>query len=202
MDIEWGTKVLVEFAGLSERAGCVLVGLKQDDYVILSAALSRHMRKKADRGNIVTGRYLNKGTVYGFKSRILDYLTFPAQTLFLAYPPDVEVLELRRETRIPCHVPAEVQLDVGAFRGLMTDLSSSGCRIFFKNGDICQVEAGTRVKLDFYAFEEKNAYSVFADVINVRRQGEGSFMGLRFDGVHKRFRHMIEQYVERVDRDM
>ena len=110
MRIEMGTKVALELAGLEGRVGSVLVGMSPDAYLILYAPLTHEARKRAGRKNVVTARYVFQGTVFGFKSHILDHISYPASLLFLGYPSRVEVLELRREPRASCLFPGTLQI--------------------------------------------------------------------------------------------
>lgn len=199
MQIEIGTKIALEFAGLDERVGSILVGMSPESYLILYAQLSQGAKKKAKRKNVVTGRYVFQGTVFGFKSQILDHIMYPASLLFLSFPPTVEVLELRREPRVPCLFPGRVNVGAVSAGGLVTDMSPSGCRLEVKKSaatvDDSIFSPGLRVQLEFYAVEEKNSYSVYCGVVNSFCKDDTLSVGLRFDDVHKHFKKIITGYV-------
>lgn len=199
MDIENGTKIALEFAGLDERVGSVLVGMAPDAYLILYVPLSHKAKKKATRKTVLTGRYVFQGTVFGFKSQILEHIAYPASLLFLTFPPKVEVLELRREPRVPCLFPGRVNVGNVSAGGLVMDMSPSGCRLEFKKSkatvDDGVFSPGLRVQLEFYAVEEKNAYSIYSEVVNSFCKNGTVSVGLRFDDVHKHFKKVIAGYV-------
>ncbi len=205
MEIELGAKLALEFSGLPERLGGVLVGLSEGAYLILYAPLSHHAKKKTGRKNVVTARYVFQGQVFGFKSQILDYIIYPAALLFLSFPEKIEVLELRREPRIPSFFPAILKAGEIPANGAVVDLSPSGCRVALNNGDgLVDKEAfrpGERVQLEFYAVEEKNTYTLFCDVVNAFEKDGAVNVGVRFDEVHKHFRKVIKAYVERLARE-
>lgn len=196
MEIERGAKVQLAFPGDEERACGILVGLYPDAYLILSIPFTTTMKKKAKKKHVVTGRYIHCGTVYGFRAMVMNYIVDPASLLFLEYPPHVEVLELRREPRVPCLFPAILHRDDQSPRtGIISDLSPSGCRVCLRGAGGVPFAGGDRVKLEFYAVEPKNQYTVFTDVTNVSTQDGVMHLGLRFDPVHRSFRKAITHFV-------
>jgi c-di-GMP-binding flagellar brake protein YcgR len=173
-----------------------MVGLFPDAYLILSIPFTTTMKQKAQKKHVVTGRYVHCGTVYGFRAMVMNYIVDPASLLFLEYPPQVEVLELRREPRVSCLFPAILHRDDDTPRtGILTDLSPSGCRVSLRGSGGVPFAVGDRVKLEFYAIEPKNQYVVFTDVTNVIFQDGVLHLGLRFDSVHRGFRKAITHFV-------
>lgn len=196
MDIERGTKVQLVFPGDEERVCGIMVGLFPESYLILSIPFTTGIKKKAKKKHVVTGRYVNCGTVYGFRAMVMNYITDPASLLFLEYPPQVEVLELRREPRVPCLFPATLSRSGEAPRAaIISDISPSGCRVCIRGTAGVPYASGDRVMLDFYAIEQKNQYTVFTDVINVTVREGVQHLGLRFDPVHRGFRKAITHFV-------
>ncbi|OPZ60944.1 MAG: hypothetical protein BWY87_00157 [Deltaproteobacteria bacterium ADurb.Bin510] len=49
-------------------------------------------------------RYLYNGTVYGFQTKLIEYITSPTKLFFLDYPRIIEHHDLRQEKRFPCHL--------------------------------------------------------------------------------------------------
>ncbi|NDY58512.1 flagellar brake protein [Desulfovibrio sulfodismutans] len=196
MEIERGTKVQLVFPGDEERFCGIMVGLFPDAYLILSIPFTATMKKKAKKKHVVTGRYVHCGTVYGFRAMVMNYIVDPASLLFLEYPSHVEVLELRREPRVPCLFPATLVRDDDTPRtGILTDLSPSGCRVSLRGAEGVPFAGGDRVKLEFYAVEPKNQYTVFTEVTNVTTRDGVLHLGLRFDSVHRGFRKAITHFV-------
>jgi len=202
MQIEMGTKLALELSGLEGRVGSLLVGMAPESYLILYTPLTQEARKRVNRKNVVTGRYVHQGTVFGFKAQVLDYIMYPAALLFLSYPSEVEVLELRREPRAPCYFPGLMRINSISAGCMVRDMSPSGCRVDVDAA--CRDSAdglfapGLRVQLDFYAFEEKNAYSLYTEVVNACCRDGVLSVGLKFDDVHKHFKKIAAGYVQAV----
>jgi len=200
MEIERGTKVQLVFPGDEERVCGIMVGLFPEAYLILSIPFTSAMKKKAKKKHVVTGRYVHCGTVYGFRAMVMNYIVDPASLLFLEYPAQVEVLELRREPRVPCLFPATVGREGEPPRtAIICDISPSGCRVSLRGTGASpeggQFEPGERVKLDFYAIETKNGYSIYTEVTNAFCRDGVLHLGLRFDAVHRSFRKAITHFV-------
>ena len=73
-------------------------------------------------------RYLHSGEVLGFRSRVLEQIERPFRLTFLSYPTTVERLNLRKSERVSCTLPATLNIGDKVLSGIVTDLSSGGCR--------------------------------------------------------------------------
>lgn len=200
MQIDNGTRSIIELPGCEERICGVVAGFKTDEFIIIAANVPPYLRKKVSEPCVVTARYLHRGSVFGFKSRLLKYQLAPASLLFLAQPQKVECLELRKEPRVSCHFPARVSFKALNFKGLIVDISPSGCKLVVPmTGNVVDVREqikGQLVQLDFFPLERSKSYSVFAKAVAVNREYNVLHFGLVFDDRHDQFKYMVADYVE------
>ncbi len=134
LDITVGAKLALDINGLDAKLTSALVGYSKAKYVVTHVPslmegnkdlLFQHLYS----GNDVTVRYLHSGVIFGFRCAVIKYLFSPFPLLFLTFPEKVESYNLRRHKRIPCLLPAVVRVGETSVKGLVTDLSLSGCEV-------------------------------------------------------------------------
>ncbi|MBT6273989.1 MAG: flagellar brake protein [Chromatiales bacterium] len=125
---ELGTTLQLEFDGIAGRTPAVLVGRSEDEYLIARLGdNSDGIINRLFKGSSLVGRYVHDGNVYGFQSRSLGSIASPSRLLFIAYPLIVAAQSLRSAERIPCLLPATIDLGGDKLVALAMDLSSGGC---------------------------------------------------------------------------
>ncbi len=115
ISIELGTQLEIEIEGVPTRFKSSLVGIEHDEYLIIKepeAALYEILRNKLFRGNQIVVRYLCKGTLFGFRSQLVQATSTPIRLLFVEYPKTIEVYDLRSHERIDCFFPAKIKIKV------------------------------------------------------------------------------------------
>lgn len=184
MDADIGTRMLLEFPTSGERLSASLVGMDQGDYFILKVPLTIGIRHFLHPGNQITLRYVHRGRVHGFRSGVVEYLVKPFSLLFLAYPTNMETVELRRDHRVGCFFPATLSLGKGAFKGMLLDISASGCKVMV---DIERTPAARELLvpraslgLSFHALDPTARYALAGNVRSVSNETGRMHLGLRF----------------------
>ncbi|MCP4714216.1 MAG: PilZ domain-containing protein, partial [Deltaproteobacteria bacterium] len=70
---------------------------------------------------------------------ILGTVTAPTPLVFLDYPHTIEAVNLRKEKRVRCYIPAAAQKSNTLTKGLLTDINLTGCRFNYHHaGDAAQ----------------------------------------------------------------
>ncbi len=69
----------------------------------------------------------SSGTVYGFRSEVINRVSVPAPLLFLSHPDSVERLALRRAERLDVTLPCSIHGAFGDHEVVLLDLCPSGC---------------------------------------------------------------------------
>lgn len=121
------------------RFQSVLIGLKNDRYLLAelpNPAKYGDLREKMFTEQELIVRTIcekTTGECLGFKSFIRAKQKLPEPLLFLAFPPRVEIRELRSEKRLLVSQPAFVIVESmnAHIYGMIMDLSGSGCRFEF-----------------------------------------------------------------------
>lgn len=125
-----GTLLGIQVNGVEAQLTTELIGMEEGEYVILKMPPLYELGLTANilyRGNGITIKYRHKGTIFGFSSRILGFITNPVQLIFIDYPSKFENLGLRSNKRITCHLPAQVRISGNVIEGSITDISQRGC---------------------------------------------------------------------------
>jgi len=105
--IEYGAKIRLEIAGVIAPLESRMVGM-ENDFIIVTAPPNPQgvLDHKLFQGNELVVRYLSRGTVYSFQTKMHSVITSPIPLLFLMYPKIVQRNELRGRERISCMIPA------------------------------------------------------------------------------------------------
>lgn len=201
MHIEVGTPVLLESGANRDRVKGIYVGAVGTQHVIFSVPLTAGIRGRMRVGNRVTVRYIAKGTVYGFHSTISEFKAEPAPLLFLDYPDRVEEMEIREHSRVDCYFPASIRTKGGGIiEGLIVDISLGGCRLTFETDPDApppSLDKGSRITADFYILEERNSYTLKAELMHMLKQGNKLCLGLKFE-CEDQFKDLVKEYVAKV----
>lgn len=162
MDV--GTKLNLQFKGSNTRVTSEFVGLVKGDYLIIkmpSLTSFKDVKSLIYRESDIVVRYLHKGTIYGFQSRIRDTIISPAKLIFIEYPKKFENYELRSNKRIDCFLPASIEILDRAIEGSITDISREGCQFIVEtskvknNMEIFKVDGEIKVSFLLPGLKEK-----------------------------------------------
>lgn len=83
-----------------------LVGARPGRYIIVEMPKMGGAPVKLDDGTHWAVNFISKGSVYSFNTEVLGYTYRIVPLLFLSYPREVEVANLRNEKRYPVNIPA------------------------------------------------------------------------------------------------
>lgn len=130
-----GTTLKIQLEGSQSRLTSELIGVDEGKYLIINMPPIQSMGNAASsiyKGGDIVVRYVHKGTVFGFKSRIINFITTPVKLIFIDYPKKIENQNLRTHKRIDCHLPANVEIADNTVEGTVTDISKEGCQFTVK----------------------------------------------------------------------
>jgi len=124
-----GGTLKIQLEGEKKRLTSELMGVEEDKYLVIKSPSLQYMSHVSNllyEGNTVIVRYLYKGTVFGFKSRIKYVITNPIKLLILEYPKKIENQSLREHIRVDCYLPASVGITGNTIEGTIIDISREG----------------------------------------------------------------------------
>lgn len=122
-----GTVLRVQVEGLGSVQSS-LVGMEDGQYLIIKTPPLTEIATKLFEKNLIIIHYFYAGQVFGFRSTLLGLIKDPFRFCILSYPASVEILNLRKDNRIYCLIPAELKLPRGFYYGVsVEDISLGGC---------------------------------------------------------------------------
>ncbi len=129
LHLELGTPMMLSLEGMDAQVRSLFVGMEVDKYVILSLPRVSDFQDQLYPGNLAVVRYISAGKVYGFETEILGlFYKKPVRALYLVYPPQVEILNLRQAPRVDCYLPARAVCHENEVKGAVLDIGSHGIR--------------------------------------------------------------------------
>jgi len=198
LSIEPGSQLLIEFRGRDERVKSILVGMEPNEYLVVRIPEFAQFKSKLIEGNYVVVRYVSLGCVHGFRAKIMGFTQLPVPVTFLSYPQVVESINLRKKKRIACYLPALAVAGQLEHKGVITNISSEGCRFKCRiaaSESAPALQADTAVVVSFPLLGSEGVHSCGGEVRNVQRAHQKISMGVRFDDVHPEIVEKIEDYV-------
>ncbi len=190
MPISVGTELLIEIADLKLRLKSELIGIEDDEYLIVK--LSHHdsgggFKDKTIEQSPLVIRYVYKGSVYGFKATVLNIISKPAKLIFVSYPERIEECNVRTSPRYDCVLPAAATIGDASTELIITDISKNGCRCVIMTSmvknkaklyDTINMNSELELKVEFPGMEDKMILS--GAVKNINKDEEEIMFGLSF----------------------
>jgi hypothetical protein len=109
-----------------------LIGMVHGQCLIIKLPLMSDIPLKIFQQNYFVVRYVHAGCAYGFRTSLVSLIKEPLRLFVLDYPDNIENLNLRKNDRYNCLIPAVAKIlraDATSFewQGFITDISAAGC---------------------------------------------------------------------------
>lgn len=168
----------------------VLIGAKPGRYLVAEMPKVAGAPVKLDEGTCWAVNFISKGAVYSFNTEVLGYTYRMAPLLFLAYPEEVEVANLRTEKRYPVNIPVvcrvtglpdalegeERRVIPSPLKALAVDISEGG----FMMACPSPLEQEATIEATFHLPKEEPITGIQAVVRTCRGKAGGYFIGLAY----------------------
>lgn len=126
--LEIGTNLLIDFNDLVIPFRSALVGIEKSKYLIIkSPKLFGSADQDLFKVKDMIVKTLYRGTIYAFRSKIIDILPKPSKLMFIEYPDEIEHVELRSHKRFRCSINAQATLNDQVHDGMIENISKGGC---------------------------------------------------------------------------
>jgi len=205
ISIELGTQLEIEIEGVPTRIKSSLVGIEPDEYLIIKApeaALPDSIKNKLFRGNQIVVRYLCKGTLFGFRSQLVQVTSTPIRLLFVEYPKTIEAYDLRSHERVDCFLPAKIEIKDEEKNGAILDISEGGCRCVIKSSEgekLPSVQIGELITLSCQFPGTESEQVISGEVKNVGMDKQKAVLGIQFHEIAPGLQNIIAQYISTVN---
>ena len=208
---EPGTKLMLHLDGVSEQIKCVLVGVEPGSSLIVQLPVTLGESWMLDESCNCVVRFVSHGTVYGFSSYVQGkYMRHPLRFLFLAFPGNLETVNLRSSRRIPCHLPAKLVVDGKNHDGVLVDIGSGGASFMHKalesgTGSPPEpptVYLGMEVSLICALWGLPGEQKIRCEVRNFNINSSTLAVGMSFGDAQEKIISCIEEYVAKVQNVM
>jgi len=179
----------------------ILIGSRPGRYLIVEMPRVAGAPVKLDDGTRWAANFISKGAVYSFNTEVLGYTYRLVPLLFLDYPREVEVANLRTEKRYPVNIPVistvvslpepepgdnpetedkpeagDQKTLSGPLKALVVDISEGG----FMMACPSPLQPETVVEATFYLPKEEPLSGIQAVVRACRGKPGGYFIGLAY----------------------
>lgn len=199
LNIALGDRVIIKGELPEQDLSCVLVGLEAPRYLIISKPQGQ-MPRRFKTGQEVLVRSVHNAEIYRFRASVTGQIDEPAELLFITYPDLVEDGEERKSVRISCEIPATASINKALLNGLITDISSQGCRFIVNlpgHMQPCQVKVLTDVNLSLSLQDEAPPQELSGRVRNTNIDRFRIALGIEFEKLSDRIAESLKAYVDR-----
>lgn len=200
MNLSFGDILLVSSPEMTTNFKCKLIGLNSPEYLILSMPIVPGYKDKFRDGSELTLRFMSRGRIYGYKAYVLRQIFKPQPLVFVEYPFNVEIIDLRKEKRANCLIPTECHCRYGEIPATIMDLSSGGCklRIYIKNHKkAAKLKKDETVIIPLEIFGSPLAFS--GKIRNTSVEGDNLYCGIEFVDIEDEDKQRVEDFLARIE---
>lgn len=201
LSIDLDCPLFIQCKGQKERFKSRLVGFVPNGYLIVATPGVPGIQNILAAHESVLVRYIHHGEVFGFKTTVIGTILSPFRLTFLACPPKVERINLRKAPRVDCHIPATLTTGDRSLTGMILDISSGGCRFSAQiqdDGETLHIAIDAAVEISFPLLGQEGTSKVQGKVKNVHQDGNRMVSGIYFSDLDPKMSKRIADYVQEV----
>ncbi len=173
--------------GVSRRLSSELIGIEDGKYLIVKMPPLHTMKNVSSllaKENEITVKYMYKGTMFGFKSHVIELIHSPFKLVFIKYPEVIESFDVRGNKRVECFLPASIKIAEHIIEGSITDVSRAGCLFSVEAHEyedrINLLELNNEIRMGFYLPGVEEELSIDAKQRSVIKDSDNTSIGIEF----------------------
>ncbi len=178
-------------------------GMKRGEFLILLMPGAPQIRERLIQQCGLIMRFMHAGKVYGFRSTVTGHILAPSPIFFTDFPKKLEMINLRKHERVDTFLQARLQLGQEVQRGVILDISATGCRFTMERatgGQWSSIEPNTEVRLEFRLTDTDDPIRMPGTVASFSQDVKRATLGIRFlpCGKNLAAQRLIDEYVQSV----
>ncbi|MBF0566014.1 MAG: flagellar brake protein [Nitrospirae bacterium] len=203
LKLEINTKLQISLDGLDVKINSEFVGMAGDQCIIATfpdTGLPETLDKTLIQGTHTIVRYVYDGKVFGFESELLGSITTPVRLLFINYPKVIEKIDLRRQERLSCLLPAKLKVEYNAISGTIIDLSKAGCGFKTKIENVYDEKILLErddIELEFLLPGIEDSHLISVNIKNYAKRGNFAFIGIQFTKIREKTKRYLDTFIDR-----
>lgn len=201
LNIDVGSRMRFMMEGHDEPIRGTLVGLDPPEYLIVRMDLPVELANHIQTGTSLAVGYISLGNEYGFTATIIHRITVPDRLLFITYPDVIQNIDVRRNTRVSCFIPATALLDERQIKGTLIDISRGGCRFIVRlpaTLQARQIRLIDEMTIQFPLMGIDGLQTFACQVRNTTIDRERIAMGVEFIHPDKDLTQRIDSYIQMI----
>lgn len=182
-----GTIFRLQIKGAKRRLSSELIGIEDGQYLIVKMPplhTTENVSTILIKGNEISVKYMYKGTIFGFQSRIIDLIHKPFKLIFIKYPENIECFDVRGNKRVECFLPANIKIAEYIIEGCITDISRAGCLFVIDTpeheGSKNLLELNYEISVGFHLPGIEEELSVDAKQKSIKKNTDSASIGIEF----------------------
>ena len=182
-----GTIFRLQIKGARRRLSSELIGIEDGKYLIVRMPplhTVKNISSSLIKGNEIAVKYMYKGTIFGFQSRIIDLIHKPYKLAFIKYPEKIESFDVRGNKRVECFLPANIKIAKHIIEGYITDISRAGCLLTIETPEhedsINLLELNNEISVGFHLPGIEDELSVDAKQRSIKKDTDSASIGIEF----------------------
>lgn len=195
-----GHDVQLQVAGSKTRIVARYVGQRPGHYLLFRGGRRSEDAIEAMRfvpGEAAVARLVLKGTVVGFRARVLVQHRTPEPMLYLHWPEEIVQHSARAAPRVACLASCRLTVAGERYEGALLDVSETGCRVDMVDGAAgVSIENDALVELTLLLPGQPENRPVSATVRRYRARGDRLLIGLQFEQVQSGLMDGVRRYLD------
>jgi c-di-GMP-binding flagellar brake protein YcgR len=200
-----GTTFEIQIEKTDTRLTSELFAVEEGKFLIIKISpfqSLQHTARLVHTGTNIAIRYMQDGTVFGFKSIIIHFMVEPARLIFIKYPEEIESLDLRGHKRIECYLPANVKIADKAIEGAIMDISREGCQFSVKNakaGNSLKLQVDSEISVSFQLPGVEKKLIVAGEQKNIKKDRDSVNIGIKFSNMNIEAQEKLYDFLSKAE---